>query len=69
MSIDMQNIEARSEGSVGWTMDRVTVTLPEGGQVPYRHTRIFHREDGTWKIVHLNVSVEVPDEKMKWLYS
>ena len=69
MEITVQNLKACSEGGVGWTMDRVSVRLPNGVEIPVRHTRIFHKEDGTWKMVHLHVSVAVPDEKMDMLYS
>jgi ketosteroid isomerase-like protein len=63
MNIDVQDIEARSEGSVGWTMDRVLVSMPDGNKMPLRHTRIFHQEDGKWKLVHLHVSLAGPDKK------
>jgi hypothetical protein len=69
MEITVQNIKAYSEGTVGWTMDRVRVQMPNGVEIPIRHTRIFHKEDGVWKMVHLHVSVAVPDEKMDILYS
>jgi SnoaL-like domain len=64
MEITVQNLKAYCEGSVGWTMDRVTVKLPNGVEVPVRHTRIFHREHDTWKMVHLHVSIAVPNEKI-----
>jgi hypothetical protein len=60
--IAVQDIRAMSEGSVGWTMDRVSVKLPNGVEVPIRHTRIFHKENGAWKMVHLHVSIPVPNE-------
>jgi len=62
LEITVQNLRAYSEGSVGWTMDRVTVKLPNGAEIPIRHTRIFHREDGVWKLVHLHVSIAVPND-------
>lgn len=62
--ITAQNIKAVSEGSVGWTMDRVTVKLSNGVVVPMRHTRVFHKEDGAWKMVHLHASIAVPNEKI-----
>ena len=68
MEITVQNIKAYSEGTVGWTMDRVRVQMPNGVEIPIRHTRIFHKEDGVWKMVHLHVSVAVPDESMEVLY-
>jgi hypothetical protein len=62
--IQVHNLRACCEGTVGWTMDRVTVRLPNGAEIPIRHTRVFHKEDGAWKMVHLHVSVAVPDEKI-----
>ena len=64
MEINVQNIKAYSEGMVGWTMDRVRVRLPNGVEIPIRHTRIFHKEDGVWKMVHLHVSIAVPNDKI-----
>lgn len=64
LEIMIQNLQAYSEGSVGWTMDRVSVRLPNGVEIPVRHTRIFHQEDGAWKMVHLHVSIAVPNEKI-----
>lgn len=64
MEITVQNLKAYSEGSVGWTVDRVTVKLPNGIDLPVRHTRIFHKENGTWKMVHLHASIPVANEKI-----
>lgn len=64
LEISVQNLRAYSEGSVGWTMDRVTVKLPNSTEIPIRHTRIFHKEDGIWKMVHLHVSIAVSNESI-----
>ena len=64
MDITVQNLKAYSEGTVGWTMDRVMVKLPNDVELPVRHTRIFHKENGAWKMVHLHVSIAVPNEKI-----
>jgi len=64
MEIIVQNLKACSEGNVGWTMDRVTVQLPNGVNLPVRHTRIFHKEAGAWKMIHLHVSIAVPNDKI-----
>jgi len=64
VDITVQNIKAYSEGSVGWTMDRVMVKLPNGKEMPVRHTRIFHKEGAAWKLVHLHVSIAVPNESL-----
>ncbi|MCU0488522.1 MAG: nuclear transport factor 2 family protein [Anaerolineales bacterium] len=64
LEITIQNLRAFSEGSVGWSMDRVSVRLPNGIEIPARHTRIFHQEDGIWKMVHLHVSIAVPNNRI-----
>ncbi len=64
VDITVQNLKAYSEGSVGWTMDRVTVKLPNGNELAVRHSRIFHQENADWKMVHLHVSIAVPDESL-----
>jgi hypothetical protein len=64
LDIEVQNLVAYCEGSVGWTADRVTVRLPNGVGIPVRHTRIFHQEEGAWKLVHLHVSIAVPNESI-----
>jgi hypothetical protein len=62
--IEVESLAAYYEGNVGWTADRVTVKLPNGVELPIRHTRIFHEENGNWKLVHLHVSIAVPNESI-----
>jgi hypothetical protein len=64
LDIQVENIKAYCEGTVGWTADRVRVRLPNGDELPVRHTRIFHKENDAWKIVHLHVSIAVPNEQL-----
>jgi hypothetical protein len=64
LDIDVNNIAAYCEGTVGWTADRVTVRLPNGVELPVRHTRIFHKENDAWKLVHLHVSIAVPNDSI-----
>jgi hypothetical protein len=65
VDIEVKNLASYYEGSVGWTADRVTLKLPSGVELPVRHTRIFHKENGAWKLVHLHVSVAVPNESIE----
>jgi ketosteroid isomerase-like protein len=44
-------------GDVGWTVDRPTIELASGERFDTRLIRVFHREDGAWKIVHAHTSV------------
>jgi adenylate cyclase len=64
LGIQVDNLKAYSEGTVGWVADRVTAKLPDGVEVPVRHTYIFHKENGAWKMVHLHASIGVPNEKI-----
>jgi SnoaL-like domain len=64
LNIKVQAIKAYSEGNVGWTVDRVTLALPDGTEVPVRHTKIFENENGAWRIVHNHVSVAIANEEV-----
>jgi hypothetical protein len=64
LEITVHDLKAYAEGSVGWTMDRVAVRLPNGVELPVRHTGVFHKEKGAWKMVHLHVSIAVPNERI-----
>jgi ketosteroid isomerase-like protein len=64
LDVKVDVLKAYCEGNVGWTIDRVTVKLPNGVELPIRHTHIFHKENGAWKIVHNHVSIAVPNDKI-----
>jgi hypothetical protein len=63
MRFQQGNIQAHSEGSVGWTADQPTLKLPHG-EVPMRLTAVWHQEEGSWKIVQFHLSVGVPNQEM-----
>jgi len=54
---------AFEEGTVGWVADRGHFELPDGTKVPFRITAVFHRENGTWKLVQEHASVAVSNEE------
>ncbi|MGQ0832493.1 MAG: nuclear transport factor 2 family protein [Microthrixaceae bacterium] len=56
-------IVAYEEGTVGWAADQGAFILPDGSEVPFRITVVFHREDGGWKIVQEHASVAVANEE------
>ena len=64
---------AYERGDVGWFVDEPTYVFPGGaGRMVTRLTAILQREDHDWRIVHLHVSVGVPDEEVlelqaRWL--
>ena len=55
---------AYEENGVGWLTDEPTWVLPDGTRLPTRVTTVWHQEDGAWRIVHLHLSVGVPDEML-----
>ena len=55
---------AYASGEVGWFVDEPTYTFPDGSRMQTRQTAILQREDGEWRIVHMHVSVGVPDEEV-----
>jgi hypothetical protein len=61
LEIQVSDLRAYSEGTVGWAADRVKVKLPNGSEVLVRHTFILHKENDEWKIVHTHISVAVPN--------
>jgi hypothetical protein len=52
------------ESSMGWVVDEPVFFFPDGSAMKTRLTAILRREDGTWKLVHMHVSVGVPDEEV-----
>jgi ketosteroid isomerase-like protein len=54
-----------AEGPMGWFVDEPTYVFP--GDSRHMHTRltaVLRREDERWKVVHMHVSVGVPDEEV-----
>jgi hypothetical protein len=56
-------LRAYEEGSVGWIADAGAFKLPDGGEVPFRITAVFHREGGDWKLVQEHASIGVTNEE------
>jgi ketosteroid isomerase-like protein len=61
-------IEAFSEGTVGWAATRLKITMPDGRHVSPRWSAVFHQENGTWKFVQTHASVAVPNDQIGWTY-
>jgi hypothetical protein len=60
------------EGSLGWVVDEPMFFFPDGSAMKTRLTAVLRREDGAWKLVHMHVSVGVPDDEVvelqkRWL--
>ena len=48
---------------IGWVADRPRAVLPEGA-ISTRLTGVVRQEEGEWKLVHIHLSVGVPDEEV-----
>jgi hypothetical protein len=48
------------EGSMGWVVDRPRAVLPDG-TISTRLTGVVRQEEGEWRLVHIHLSVGVPD--------
>ena len=62
LDINVVELNAYRESTVGWVVDRVMARLPHGIEITVRHTYIFHQENEAWKIIHAHISIGVPDE-------
>ncbi len=56
------DIQAYSEGPVGWSADQPKIRLVDGREFPIRATGVFHKEGTAWKLVQWHVSIGVLNE-------
>jgi hypothetical protein len=65
MQIVSGQLQAYREGSVGWSIDRdASFRLPDGTEIPFRNTCVFHQENGEWKFIHGHTSIGVRNEEL-----
>jgi ketosteroid isomerase-like protein len=62
--VEPANPVGYADGDVGWVVDEPTFLFPGDVAMKARVTGVLHREDGQWKLVHLHVSVGVPDDEV-----
>ena len=55
---------AFEEGSMGWVADEPTFVFPDGSRMKTRLTAVLREAAGNWALVHMHVSVGVPDEEV-----
>ncbi len=63
VQVEVPEVEAFSEGSVGWGVARPRITLGDGRQVSPRWSAVFRREDDGWKMIQLDASVAIGNEQ------
>lgn len=62
--VEPANPVGYAEGDLGWVVDEPTFFFPGDVTVKARVTGVLQREDGRWKLVHMHVSVGVPDDEV-----
>ena len=62
--LDANDPVGYEEGSLGWVVDQPAFVFPDGSVMQTRLTAVMRREEGRWKLVHMHVSVGVPDEQV-----
>ncbi len=67
--IKVEDLKAYCENDIGWAVDRVWFVMPDGSEVPMRHTYILHKEEGAWKVVHVHASIGVPNAAIGYTQS
>ncbi len=58
------NINAYSEGSVGWAVDEPKFVFTNGTEVSIRMTLIFHLENENWTMLQAHCSLGVPNSEL-----
>lgn len=59
VKVEVREVEAFEEGSVGWGLAQPEITLLDGRRVSPRWSAVFHREGGEWRMVQLHASIAV----------
>jgi ketosteroid isomerase-like protein len=62
LTVRVREVEAYTEGTVGWGLAAPEITLGDGRKVTPRWSAVFHREDGDWRLVQLHASIAVGNE-------
>lgn len=62
LSADVSDVEAYSEGDVGWGAALVSFTIPSGQSARSRFSVVFIKSAGTWRVVNAHNSIAVRDE-------
>jgi hypothetical protein len=64
MRFEPGDIQAFSEGSVGWFAHQPTLRMPDGSELLARATGVCRRENGVWKMVQFHFSLGMMNEEV-----
>jgi ketosteroid isomerase-like protein len=56
--------KAYNEGNVGWAASQVLINMPDNQEITFRMTFVFHKENGSWKVVPAHTSAGVLNEDL-----
>jgi SnoaL-like protein len=62
--LELANPVAYAEESTGWVVDEPLFYFPDGTAMKTRLTAVLHLEDERWKLIHMHLSVGVPDDEV-----
>ena len=62
-TINMGEVHAFSEGTMGWFVVKCVYKYDNGSELPLRINGVVHRESGKWKLVLQNFTLAVPVDK------
>jgi hypothetical protein len=62
ITVEQGDAQGFRDGTHGWAVDRPVFVLPGGSRLPTRLSAVVREEDDGWKVIHLHISVQVPDE-------
>jgi hypothetical protein len=62
ITVERSDAQGFRDGGFGWIIDRPVFVMPGGSRLPTRLSAVVREEDGGWKVIHVHISVQVPDE-------
>jgi ketosteroid isomerase-like protein len=64
LGFEAGSLRGYSVGDFAWFEDRAGIGLDYGDSLPVRVTGVLHREDGTWRVVQMHVSMGTPNAEV-----
>lgn len=65
---EARNVEAFSEGNMGWAQAQLVISLPDGQRITPRWSAAFRLQDGIWRFVQIHASIAVTNDGVGWVY-
>jgi hypothetical protein len=62
VTVERADPQGFRRGNAGWAVDRPVFVLPGGHRLPTRLSAVVNEEADGWKVIHVHISVQVPDE-------